>query len=129
MIKYGDLEYVIHDTCEFGMYEPKTGSSDEMVVLSFRVREEDCLKEMCFFIEYIPLTTFISASHSTFPDDEGYYSVFVELSADEKTFDEALKVAYQVYNNLAASETLRITVYPNTTHEFKISDLREKLKK
>lgn len=129
MIKYGELEYVLHDTCEFGMYEPKTGTPEEMVVLSFRVREEETLKDMCFFIEYIPLTTFISASHSTFPDDDGYCSVFVELTASEKTFDEALKVAYQVYNNLAASEKLKITVYPNTTHEFDISDLREKLKK
>lgn len=125
MIKHGELEYVLCDTCELGMYEPKSGNPDEIVVLSFRVSEEECLKDMCFFIEYIPLKNYIGAAHSTFPDADDYYSVFVELAISDNTFEDAMKVVYQVYKNLGNHSRVNINIYPKGQHTFKLDDLKK----
>lgn len=121
MIKHGDLKYVLHNTCEIGMYDPKSGTSKEVIVLSFRIKEEDALKDTCFFIEYIPCSNYISSTHSTFPDDDGYYTVFVELENNEKTFDQIIKIIKQVYKNLADHENCTIVTYPNKEHVLEIS--------
>ena len=46
------------------MFNPKSGSDNDILVVNFFVKEESVLNSISTFIEYMTLNTYIATSHS-----------------------------------------------------------------
>ena len=96
MIKNKELEYVLKPSIEIGMFEPKSGTSKEIVVVNMAVREEACLKDIRTFISYMPLKGLVDVTTSDYSNEDGEYTIFVELFLDKGTWNDIMRLVYEM---------------------------------
>lgn len=123
MIRHGELKYVTKDLIEVGMYNPKSGSDSDIIVVNFYVKEESILSEIQDFFEYIPLNTFISVSTSNYMDEDGFYIVFVEIEKSKSFFEDFVYIVKEL-SNLTKFKEWNIKTYKKETRKYKLEDLK-----
>ena len=87
----GDLEHLVHPYISVNDFEPKSGSPDNIVVVTFYTMDNEPAEDLASFIErgsHKILDTEVSPA----PDDEGRYLVFVEMTKDNTMFDVTKKI-------------------------------------
>jgi hypothetical protein len=123
MIRNGELKYVTKNMIEVGMYNPKSGSDSDIIVVNFYIKEESALPKLQDFIEYIPLKTFISVSTSNYMDEDGYYTVFIELEKTKELFKDFIYVVKEI-SNLTSFNEWYIKTYKHEARKYKLEDLK-----
>lgn len=127
MFKNKELEYVLTPTVEVGMFEPKSGTSAEMVVVSMAVREEQCLPDIKTFINYMPLKGLVDATTTDYTNEDGEYSIFIELFLDENTWDDILRLVYEM-GVVSGLDTWKMRVYKKKEKKITIEEIAEFIK-
>lgn len=128
MIRYGDLEYVSKPLVEIGMYNPKSGTDKDIVVVNFFTKEEESLNNIQTFIEYMALNTYVGVSSSSYMDEDGFYTVFVELEKNEHTFEDILVLVKQ-FTNLTLFEEWEIHIYKKHAKKVSLEAIKNELTK
>lgn len=124
MIRYGELRYISKNVVEVGMFNPKSGSDNDILVVNFFVKEESVLNSISTFIEYMTLNTYIATSHSNYIDDDGFYMIFIELEKNKNTYNDFLKLVKQM-SNLTLYTNWDINVYKKKPHNIKVDKIIE----
>ena len=82
-----DLKYLLYDTFEIDNYSSKMGSDEDVVVLSFALKEKEPAKDLVKFIESgYPFV--LDADVSPGELEDGTYKVFVELERNRDVADQ-----------------------------------------
>lgn len=126
MIRYGELRYISKNVVEIGMFNPKSGDDKDVLVVNFFVKEEEALKKICTFIEYMTLQTYITTSTSTYIDDEGYYLIYVELEKNKNTYKDCLTLIKQ-FTNLTLFEEWNIHIYKKRPYKISVEDIKNEI--
>lgn len=127
MIRHGELVYITKPLIEIGMYNPKSGSDDDVIVVNFFVKEENVLSGIQDYIEYIPLKNFISVSTSNYVDEDGFYLVYIEIEKTESLFDDFVFIVKEL-SNLTSFDEWTIHVYKKQARKIKVSELVKNVK-
>jgi hypothetical protein len=94
-LRSGDLEYLILPIVTVDDFEPKSGSADNIVVMTFYAKDLEPANDFATFIErgtHKILDTEVSPA----PDENGNYLIFIEMNRDETMFDIAKKILKDV---------------------------------
>jgi hypothetical protein len=128
MFKYKDLEYVLLPYAEIGMYEPKSGTSTEMVVFNFYTKEEEVLKELKTFISYMPIDSLVDVSSSDYSDTEGRYIVYVELFLNKDTWMDMMRIILELGMS-SGLDNWKVKIYKKESKKINIDDLKKLFEK
>ena len=80
-----DLDELILPIFGLDLYKPKTGTEEEVVVVSFTIDNELGAKDLASFIDKSVIKDILDAEPSPGPDPDGQYAVFVEIKRNENT--------------------------------------------
>jgi hypothetical protein len=114
-----DLKEMVHSTFEVDTYRSKMGEDRDVCVLSFHVRDRAPAKDMMEFIEkgyHFVLDSDISSGEN----EDGEYSVFVELPRSSQLAEHIREVTYGV-KKLTGIEDFKFKYHK----ESKIHDVTE----
>lgn len=87
-----DLDKLIVPIFGIDLYKPKTGTEDEIAILSFTIDNELGAKDLASFIDKSVIKDVVDSEPSPGPDPEGQYAVFVEIVRNNKTPLTVLKL-------------------------------------
>ena len=122
MLHYGELEDVLDNYCEIGMYDPKSGTDDEIVVINLFFTEEDAGRDLKQFIEYMPINIVDVTVQNTMYDE--FYKIFIELEKDNELFKNVCRILRDCAG-LAEIDEWRIKVYRKEEHTISIDDIEK----
>jgi hypothetical protein len=114
-----DLKEMVHSTFEVDTFRSKMGEDRDVCVLSFHVKDRGPAKDMMEFIEkgyYFVLDSDISSGEN----EDGEYSVFVELPRSSQLSEHIREVTYGV-KKLTGIEDFKFKYHK----ESKIHDVNE----
>lgn len=80
-LKKEDLKFMMHEIFEIDSYASKMGSDEEIVTLSFSLKEKDPAKDLVKFIES-GYNFVLDADITAGEQHDGTYKVFVEIERD-----------------------------------------------
>ena len=86
-----DLENLVLPEVTIDDFEPKSGSPENIVVVSFYVKDLEPANDLASFIErgaHDILDTEVSPA----PDEDGNYVVFVEMHREDSLMDSFMKI-------------------------------------
>lgn len=120
-LKRFDLLGTVTDLISVDEFEPKTGTSNELIVVAFYVFDEGPAKDLDSFIErsYIQI---IDVDVSPNPNEDGYYLVFIEMKRS-KTFIPDFYALVKEVSRIAGNQDWKISPYLSDKM-FKIDDTR-----
>jgi hypothetical protein len=90
-----DLKEMVHPTFEVDTFRSKMGEDRDVCVVSFKVKDRSPAKDLMEFIEK-GYNFVLDADVSSGEDNNGEYSVFVELSRSPKLAEEIKELTYGV---------------------------------
>lgn len=90
-----DLKEMVHPTFEVDTFRSKMGEDQDVCVVSFKVRDRSPAKDLMEFIEK-GYTFVLDADVSSGEDNNGEYSVFVELSRTPQLAEQIKELTYGV---------------------------------
>lgn len=108
MLHYGELEDVLDNYCELGMYDPKSGTDDEIIVMNLFYSEEEAGRDLKQFIEYMPLNIIDVTVQNTMYEE--FYKIFIELEKDHDLFKNVCQILRDCAG-LAAIDEWKVKVY------------------
>lgn len=85
-LRENDLDDLVLPTITIDDFEPKSGDDDEVVVVTFRAKDDGPANDLASFIEkgsHDILDTEVSPS----VDEDGNYLIFVEIRRSDSLFD------------------------------------------
>ena len=128
MFKHKDLQLVLLPYLEVGMFEPKSGSNKEMVVINFYVKEEDVLKDMKSFINYMPLEQLVDVTTTEYADEEGRYIIYIELFLNEQTWNGIMRVLLEL-GMVSGLDEWKVKLYKQESKKINIDDVKKYFEK
>ena len=117
-LRPGDLEDLVLPEITVDDFEPKSGSPENVVVVSFYVKDLDPAQDLASFIErgaHNILDTEVSPS----PDEEGNYLVFVEMYRDETLTDSFMKILEDI-KKVVSIDKWNVEFYKNGMVEIEV---------
>jgi len=117
-LRPGDLEDLVLPEITVDDFEPKSGSPENVVVVSFYVKDLDPAQDLASFIErgsHNILDTEVSPS----PDEEGNYLVFVEMHRDETLTDSFMKILEDI-KKVVSIDKWNVEFYKNGMVEIEV---------
>lgn len=126
MIKYGELEYVLDNYCEIGMYDPKSGTDEEIVVMNLFFTEEEAAKDIKIFLDYMPVEIVDVTVDSIL--DNRKYKIFIELENNRQLFRNVSRILRDC-SGLANIEEWKVKVYKSNERTLPVESLEELFKK
>ena len=117
-LRPGDLEDLVLPEITVDDFEPKSGSPENVVVVSFYVKDLDPAQDLASFIErgaHNILDTEVSPS----PDEEGNYLVFVEMHRDETLTDSFIKILEDI-KKVVSIDKWNVEFYKNGMVEIEV---------
>lgn len=118
-----DLQEMVHDIFEIDSFRSKMGEDKDVCVISFKVNDRSPAKDLMEFIEKgYPFV--LDADVSSGEDDNGKYSVFVEISRTPKLAEEIKELCYGV-KKLTGINDFKFKYYKESkTHEMTEENLK-----
>lgn len=86
-ISHNDLKNLINPVISIDQYKSKMGEDKNMVVLAIKIKDKDPANDLSQFIETGFKKQVLDVDVSPGPDDKGEYTVFVEVSRDDKLYE------------------------------------------
>lgn len=120
MIKFGELEHVLDNYCEVGMYNPKSGTDDEIVVVNLFFTEEDAARDLKIFLDYLPIDIVDVTVDSVL--DDRFYKIFIELENNKDLFTSVGRILRDC-SGLGNIEEWKVKVYRSEERTIKVKDL------
>ena len=93
-----DLNEMVHSTFEVDTFRSKMGEDSDVCVVSFKVKDRSPAKDLMEFIEK-GYDFVLDADVSSGEDNNGEYSVFVELSRTNQLAEQIKELTYGVRNS------------------------------
>lgn len=90
-LRPGDLENLVLPEITVDDFEPKSGSPENIVVVSFYAKDLEPANDLASFIErgaHDILDTEVSPA----PDEDGNYLIFVEMNRDDSLMESFMKI-------------------------------------
>lgn len=94
-LRPGDLENLVLPEITVDDFEPKSGSPENIVVVSFYAKDLEPANDLASFIErgaHDILDTEVSPA----PDEDGNYLVFVEMNRDDSLMESFMKILQDI---------------------------------
>jgi hypothetical protein len=110
-LRHGDLKDLVYDIFEIDSYKSKMGSDEEIITLSFSVRDNAAAKDVVKFIES-GYGFVLDADSTPGEQSDGTYKVFVELERDKNAPEQIIELADGI-QKLASLDRLRFRYYKN----------------
>lgn len=121
-----DLKEMVRDTFDVDSFRSKMGEDQDVCVVSFKVKDRSPAKDLMEFIEK-GYAFVLDADVSSGEDNEGEYSVFVEISRTDRLAEQIQELTYGV-KKLTGHEQLKFKYHKQTQiHEAEVSMLRSKI--
>ena len=96
-LEYLDMKGVIHDEIHVDQYKSKMGSDEDIMVISFKVKNKDVASDLCDFIEK-GYDWILDADTSSGELDDGKYVVFIEMERTEESPEQLKKLFVDLRN-------------------------------
>lgn len=90
-------------------FRPKTGTDEEMVVISFYVADSAPAHDLESFLQRSPLEL-VDVDVSPNPDEDGYYIVFIEIERNEE-LAEAISFLFREVENVSGKMNWLVKPY------------------
>jgi hypothetical protein len=110
-LRAGDLEYLVKKVFGIDAFKSKIGDDEQVVVLSFEVKQEDAAKDLENFIE-MGYSFVLDADCTAGESDDGSYFVFVELERGRHVAEQILEILEGV-KKLANLDAMRFRYFKN----------------
>jgi hypothetical protein len=110
-LRHGDLKDLVYDIFEIDSYKSKMGSDEEIVTLSFSVKDKAVSEDLVNFIEK-GYGFVLDADATAGEQSDGTYKVFVELERDKAAPEQIMELADGV-QKLADLEKIKFRYYKN----------------
>jgi hypothetical protein len=110
-LRAGDLEYLVKKVFGIDAFQSKIGDDDQVVVVSFEVKQEDAAKDLENFIE-MGYSFVLDADCTAGETDDGSYFVFVELERSRHIAEQILEILEGV-KKLANLTDMRFRYFKN----------------
>jgi hypothetical protein len=94
-LRPGDLENLVLPEITVDDFEPKSGSPENIVVVSFYAKDLEPANDLASFIErgaHDILDTEVSPA----PDEEAHYLIFVEMNRDDSLMESIMKIIQDI---------------------------------
>ena len=85
-IKHNDLAGLVKQVFSVDQYKSKLGEDENVIVIAFIVMDQEPAQELSQFLE--TGHDVLDIDVSTGPNEDGHYSVFVEIERDTKSFEK-----------------------------------------
>ena len=113
-IKHNDLVDLIEDTVSIDQYKSKIGDDAKIVVVAFKVLDLDPAQDLSQFLETGHKAA-LDVDVSPGPDEDGKYTVFVELDRNSKLYDTINSIFDDVKRVDTSIGQFKFTSYENTS--------------
>ena len=117
-LRPGDLEDLVLPEITVDDFEPKSGSPENVVVVSFYVKDLDPAQDLASFIER-GAHNILDTEGSPSPDEEGNYLVFVEMHRDETLTDSFMKILEDI-KKVVSIDKWNVEFYKNGMVEIEV---------
>lgn len=108
MLHFGELEDVLSNYCELGMYDPKSGTDEEILVMNLFFSEDEAGRDIKQFIEYMPFDIVDVTVQDNMYDNQ--YRIFIELEKTSGLFETICQILRDCAG-LANIEEWKVKVY------------------
>lgn len=125
-VEHGDLQSLISSNVSVAEFEPKTGDTNDVVVVGFYCKDEAPADDLASFIEK-SVIDILDTEVSPNPDDNGFYMVFVEIE-NEELMDKVFGLLEDV-SRLAEIENWTIDFYEGSEINIETKQITQWLKK
>jgi len=106
-----DLRDLVYDIFEVDSFASKMGSDEDIVTLSFSVKEQNAAKDLMSFIEN-GYTFVLDADYTVGEQSDGTYKVFVEMERDRQVPGQIMEILDGV-KSLTGRENFKFRYYKN----------------
>jgi hypothetical protein len=121
-----DLKEMLDDVFEVDSFRSKMGEDQDVCVISFRVKDRSPAKDLMEFIEK-GYSFVLDADVSSGENNNGEYSVFVEISRTPKLSENIQELTYGV-KRLTGIDTFKFKYYKESTvHEVTNENLKNNI--
>jgi hypothetical protein len=121
-----DLKEMVHDVFEVDAFRSKMGEDQDVCVVSFKVKDRSPAKDLMEFIEK-GYNFVLDADVSSGEDNNGEYSVFVEIGRTPKLAEHIQELTYGV-KRLTGLDEFKFKYYKqNHVHEASTGNLKDKI--
>ena len=110
-LQAGDLKDMLYDILEIDSFKSKMGSDEEIITLSFSVRENNAAKDLRDFIEK-GYNFVLDADMTPGEQSDGTFKVFVEMERDKNAPEQIIELADGV-RKLSDLDNLKYRYYKN----------------
>ena len=119
-LKSNDLRGMVLPTISLDEFNPKAGTTEEVIVVAFYINDEAPAADLNTFIQRGFIDTLdVDVSPST--DEDGNYLVFVEMSRNE-TFPEKFRALIADIQNVTGPQDWKVRTYLSDDAEFDYTD-------
>lgn len=121
-----DLKEMVESVFEIDSFKSKMGEDRDVCVLSFKVKDRSPAKDLMEFIEK-GYNFVLDSDVSSGEDNNGEYSVFVEISRSQKLADQIKELTYGI-NKLTGIDNFKFRYYKDqASYEVNEDNLRQKI--
>lgn len=118
-----DLKEMVHTMFEVDSFRSKMGEDQDVCVVSFKVKDRSPAKDLMEFIEK-GYSFVLDADVSSGEDNNGEYSVFVEISRTPKLAEQIQELTYGV-QRLTGIDNFKFKYYKESTvHDLNTDNLK-----
>jgi len=123
-LQQGDLTDLVLPVFEVDSFKSKMGDDEDIVVVSFSLKEQNAANDLVDFIE--KSYNFVLDADSTVSElDQGTYKVFVEIERNRKINDNIMEMLYGI-GKLSKMESFKFRYHKNfKSHDANIDKLHE----
>lgn len=90
-LRNGDLKDLVYDIFEVDSYKSKMGSDEDIVVLSFSVKDYDAAKDLNEFLEK-GYSFILDADYTSGEQTDGTYKVYIELERNDEIPENIMEI-------------------------------------
>ena len=121
-----DLKEMVHTMFEVDSFRSKMGEDQDVCVVSFKVKDRSPAKDLMEFIEK-GYSFVLDADVSSGEDNNGEYSVFVEISRTPKLAEQIQELTYGV-QRLTGIDNFKFKYYKESTvHDLNTDNLKNNI--
>ena len=110
-LRNGDLRDLVYDIFEIDSFKSKMGSDEEIITLSFSVKDKLVAEDVMNFIEK-GYGFVLDADSTPGEQSDGTYKVFVEIERDKRAPEQIMELAYGV-TKLTGIDDWKFKYYKN----------------
>lgn len=110
-LRHGDLQDLVYDIFEIDSFKSKMGSDEEIITLSFSVKDRVVAEDLVSFIEK-GYAFVLDADSTPGEQSDGTYKVFVELERQKDAPEQIMEIADGI-KKLSSLDRLKFRYYKN----------------